>query len=261
MEDLWNSMYVLMPVKVRQPDARRGYLLKLCPNLSFQVDQPDSPPQERLQQVEWMMVQKAARVGEAWNLVMWGHGVSLCQIQMKTGIQQRILFQDINRRFEGAAVDDQAGGRHNALSMRFRNGFIDLSRKAKIVCCDDQQPLFKRRSFIHGFALSGSPFARPPTSYAGRSFPFASSNLFPRQTMRVPAYDRIQIASEKKSRVGMSHRVLNTRRSPKTKYPEAIVSIPRKTRAKNMTPNPGIEGAAAKDKRLHGKAKVRTNPA
>src|SRR5438105_3070450 len=130
MEDFWQNMHVLMPVKVRQPDARRGYLLKLSSNLSFQVDQPDPPLQERLQQVEWMVVQKAFRVREAGNLVVWRHRVSFCQIQMKTGIQPRILLQNIDRRFKGSAGGDQAGGGHDTVSMRFRNGLIDPARKA-----------------------------------------------------------------------------------------------------------------------------------
>ena len=129
MEHLWHNMHVLMSVEVRQPDAGRGYLLKLSSNLSFQVDQPDSLPKQCLQQFEWMMVQKAARIGEAWNLVVRRHRVSLCQIQMKTGIELWILLQNIDGGLKGAAVDDQAGGRHNTVSMRFLNGLIDPSCK------------------------------------------------------------------------------------------------------------------------------------
>ncbi len=79
--------------------------------------------------------------------------------------------------------------------------------------------------------------------------------------MWLPAYDKIQIASDTKSRTGMSHRFANTRRSRKTKYPEATAIIDRKTTEMTTTLNPRIEGAVANDKTLHGKAKVRINPA
>ena len=122
-------MHVLMPVEVRHPDTRRRYLLKLSANFGFQIDQPNSPPNQRFQQFEWMMVQKAARVGEAWNSIERSHRASLCQIQVKAGIEPRIPLEDIDGRFKGAAVDDQACCRHNSVSMRLLDGLIDPPRK------------------------------------------------------------------------------------------------------------------------------------
>src|SRR5213594_551509 len=98
-------------------------------NFGFQIDQPDSPPNQRFQQFKWMMVQEAARVGEAWNSIEWSHRTSLCQIQVKAGIELRIPLQNIDGRFKSSTVDDQACCRHNSVSMRLLDGLIDPSRK------------------------------------------------------------------------------------------------------------------------------------
>src|SRR5437867_875880 len=93
-----------------------------------------------------MMVQKAARVGEAWNSIERSHRASLCQIQVKAGIERRIPLEDIDGRFKGAAVDDQACCRHNSVSMRLLDGLIDPPGKPQIVRRNDQLPFFKRRA-------------------------------------------------------------------------------------------------------------------
>ena len=149
-------MHMLVPVDMRDPRTPGQCLLKLRSDFFFQIGEADFSPNYCCDQLEWMMVQKAARVGETWDFFVRAYGAAFSQIEMKPGIEPGIIVQDIDRRFERPAVNHQARRRYDTLSMRLSDSLVDPFGEPQVIGGNDKLP-FLLRHFLFIFGPSNSP--------------------------------------------------------------------------------------------------------